>query len=66
MNSKSEKHQVKITHPRNRAYHAPRIFVYGAMRELTAAGTGASVESNPGGQCKGVSGTMLNPNFERC
>ena len=30
--------------PNVRPYHTPRLFVYGAMRELTAGGTGIAAE----------------------
>jgi len=30
--------------PQPRPYHAPRLFTYGAVRELTSAGAGSVVE----------------------
>jgi hypothetical protein len=49
-----------------RRYQSPQLVVYGPVEQLTAAGSGPQVESNPGGRCRGNSGTMNNPNFQRC
>ena len=40
--------------PAARTYHPPRLFVYGQMRELTAAGSGEETEFEKGGM--GVGG----------
>ena len=45
MNDATNNAQKQEKKPVRRAYHKPHLQVYGAVRELTAAGTGAQPES---------------------
>ena len=54
MTRANESSAPKDQDPGGRRYHPPRLFVYGQMRELTAAGSGEEIEAVKGGM--GVGG----------
>lgn len=47
-----------------RTYHSPHLLVFGSIQNLTAGGSGPTLETNPGGQCKG--NISNDPNKTRC
>jgi hypothetical protein len=50
LSTTTERHEQEMENGAPRPYRAPRLLVYGAMRDLTAAGTENRVErgANPG------------------
>jgi hypothetical protein len=41
-------HMAAVQQPGRRSYHRPRLFVYGAVRNLTAGGSGNASEGEKG------------------
>jgi len=44
-----EDQKTTVRQPVRRSYHKPRLFIYGAVRNLTAGGSGKASENNQGG-----------------